>query len=142
MIFCTLLFLFNSSFGLPEIKLRSLSDASTTKIELNSTKPKIFVVFQKDCHACRKQVKELECLSEQADTFLVGSFSSEKDLRKEYRTFNSNLKGVYGDQAFKRMFNINEKITPQIIFSKGSKYKFNLGRLACNEILKKLNGKF
>lgn len=137
-----ILFLFQVAFGLSEIKLRSLSDVSTQTVKLNSSKPNIFIVFGKDCSACHKQIKDLSCLKDNADILLVGSFADERSLRQEYKTFNSKYKAVYGDRNFRKIFNISDDLTPQIIIGAQNKYKLILGAVACNKLLQTLKEGF
>ena len=48
---CLLLFAQSQS----EISLRSLSDVSSKKIKVVGEEPRLFILFQKDCQACREQ---------------------------------------------------------------------------------------
>lgn len=139
MILLVLILVLNFSAASSNIKLRSLSDASVKTIELHSKKANIFMIFQKDCHVCLQQLKQLNCLKSHADIYVVGTFSSEEDLRKEYKVFYSSYVGVYGDSNFKKKFKVDQKLTPQIVVNFGKRYQKLLGLVECNEILNKLN---
>lgn len=127
--------LISISIAESEIYLRSLSDVSSKKITYESPRPVGFIIFQKDCQACRKQVQDLQCLEPVIDIFLVGAFSSEKQLRKEYQRFNTLIPGVYGDHDFKKIFSIRNGLTPQIVLSFGNFVKSIVGITPCGKIL-------
>jgi len=131
-------FLVQISYASTQIILRSLSDVSTQKIKLRSDKPSLFVVFQKDCSACRRQIKNLKCIDDSVNVVLVGSFSNEKDLRVEYSKFGSRFVGVYGDRSFRKKFRIREDVTPQLIFATAKRQDVHLGFLSCESVLKKI----
>ncbi len=127
------------SFAVAGLNLRSLSNVSTKNITTTPNTPQVFIVFQKDCPACYKQIKDLNCLKKFANIFLIGSFSNEADLRREYQKFNSNFPGFYGDTAFKQFFKINMNLTPQIIINTTHGYQLTLGGLSCSRIAQTLN---
>ncbi len=140
MLLALLFFLSNPSYPTAPLNLRSLSDFSSVKIDRDSRKPKVFMLFQKDCHACRQQAQDLNCLQPLADVFLVGSFSSESDLRDEYRRLNTEIPGLYGGLDFRKTFNIRENLTPQIILSQGTKKSLIIGLTPCLDITTRLQG--
>ena len=131
---------FDSKAG--SLRLRSLSDSSTVKIKsLSNKQSRVFVVFQKQCSACRRQVKDLQCLKKIADVVLVGSFSTEAELRKEYKSFNTEVIGLYGDKDFKKHFGLSLEATPQLIIQVGQKDFKVLGFKACSQIASFIKGK-
>jgi len=134
LLFLNLLFLMAQPSA--SLQLRSLSDAQTQKITLDSAPPQVFVVFQKNCDACRKQVSDLDCLSDTTKVFLLGMFSTEDDLRTEYRRFGSSSPGFYGDTEAKKRLGIQQRLTPQIIIrGKSSKVALQ-GYRPCEAIAK------
>ncbi len=123
------------SFSVSALSLRSLTDASVTD-NIKFKGVSVAVVFQKDCSACQKQVQDLSCLNAKANLFLVGAFSSEEDLRLEYKIFNTKLPSFYGDQDFLKKFKVTEPVTPQIlILNENKKVMHILGKTPCSKLL-------
>lgn len=123
------------------LKLRSLSDVSIHEVKTSPSSPTVFLIFQKDCHACRKQVKDLRCIASQSKVVLVGMFSSEGDLRVEYKQFNSQWPGLFGGSDFKKKFNIKNDLTPQILIVQNEKRHLITGLTPCKKISAYINKK-
>gem|GEM_PF-3139778 len=124
------------------LRLRSLQDSSSVNLRsLKKEQNRVFIVFQKQCSACRKQVKELTCLKKVADVVLVGAFSTEAELRKEYKAFSTEIVGLYGDKDFKKRFDLNIEATPQIIVQVGQKSFKVLGLKTCVQIARFIKSK-
>ncbi len=125
---------FFSTCSVNALSLRSLIDASVVNF-YNMKGVSVIILFQKDCIACKKQVRDLSCLDKKTNIFLVGTFSQDSDLRTEYKSFNSNYPGLYGDSDFLSKFSITKKITPQIlVLNNNLKSKHIMGRRPCSEI--------
>ena len=92
------------------------------------------MVFKKDCSACRQQVKDLNCLDTDTDVLLVGSFSTEAELRQEYQSFHIDLPGLYGDSDFKSFAKLKSDVTPQVIISHNYQIKNMIGLQPCHKI--------
>jgi hypothetical protein len=123
------------------LHLRSLKDASVLKLQTSANKPRVFIVFQEKCSACRKQIKDLSCLKNAAEVILVGAFSTEKALRKEYQNFRTDLVGVYADEDFKKYINLELELSPQTFLQVHRETYKMIGVKRCSKILKFLNTK-
>lgn len=128
------LFLLSSPAWTENIKLLSLKDFSTQRVQVNPQGPRVMVVFQKDCLPCKQQIKDLRCIDGIAKVLLIGLFSTETELREEYRNLNTPHPGLYGDLEFIKRFNIRSPLTPQIILSKGKKHRVIPGKISCSKI--------
>ena len=81
-----------------EFSLRSLRDVSVRSFELEPKGVQVFMIFQKDCGACREQVKEMLCLK--SPVYLLGAFSSEKELRGETHRLGSRYPAYLASGRF------------------------------------------
>ena len=98
------------------------------------------LLFQKDCQACKKQVTNLDCFPLGTEIFLLGTFSTEKDLRREYKKLKTSFPAYYADREALKFFEITKKLTPQIIIFNGIKKMHFSGLQNCAELRKKLFG--
>lgn len=119
-----------------ELKLRSLQDATVASVPPQASKPSIGVIFKKDCLPCRKQLKDLKCLKEEFDVFLIGGFSSEAGLRQEYLKIGQNYPAFYGDTESLLKLNVVSEATPQLLHFTDSGPKVHLGYRKCEEYKK------
>ena len=136
-----ILILFSFESGLGRIALRSLSDVSIHNFEFRTSKPFLIVFFQKDCQVCQKQVKSLQCLPSGIEVFLLGVFSTEEELRREYKKMKTSFPAYYGDQEALDFFGITEKLTPQIVVFNGAEKLYFSGLQKCTRLKRKFFGK-
>ncbi len=127
-------FLFLTAFE--SVSMRSLKDVSQTTLKRPEKGFLLFMVFQKDCSACHKQVKKFSCLD--LPKYLVGAFSTESDLRKEYFKLQSNAPGFYGDQEVLKKLGITARLTPQILLASKDKSFLFQGLTDCKDIQAKI----
>ena len=118
--------------------MRSLSDVSRLALQKIQEPPALFILFQKDCQACRQQVKDLHCLNKEVKIHLIGAFSSEKDLRTEYKKMTAPAPAYYGSKNVLRRLGVRARLTPQTFaFTKNKTFKF-LGLTPCESIAEAL----
>lgn len=118
------------------IQLKNLFSNETVMWTRHKTSgPELFVYFQPDCLSCRRQAKQLQCMTEEAVIIrYVGARSAEKELRQE-----SSRMGVQG-----RAFGVTERdlsglgfsepATPQGALFLGNQVKRWLGAKNCEEV--------
>ena len=63
----------------------------------------------------------MQCLPPKTKILLMGAFSTEKDLRREYRKMETSLPAYYADQTVLDFFKITKRQTPQILIFKNEK---------------------
>lgn len=68
-------------------------------------------------------------------------FSSEEDLRSEYKLFNSNWPGLFGGVEFKKAFSIKAELTPQILVVQKERRVLINGLTPCSQIASHINKK-
>ncbi len=129
---------FESGFG--QVTLRSLSDVSVRDFKLKSSKPFLVVFFQKNCQACQKQVTDLKCLPLKTEVYLLGVFSTEEELRREYKKMKTSFPAYYGDREALDFFGITKRLTPQIIVFNGTENLYFSGLQNCVKLREKLFG--
>ncbi len=112
MIYIQYLFIFNI---LAQNYARSLTDVETLNIDSLSKELTIAVIFQPDCHACKNQMSELNCLKDKYKIILFGAFATEKKLRQEYRKLRTNLPAFYANNEVLKKIKVTQNLTPQII---------------------------
>lgn len=117
-----------------DVVMRSLGDVSTHKLNIDKSVVKGFLFFQKDCSACKQQIADVKCLEESMELSLVGAFSSEQDLRKEYKKLRAPYPGYYGDKDVLKYFKIKDGLTPQIVVIKEGRMKKNKGYMSCSAL--------
>lgn len=116
-------------------KLRSLSDVSIKDFNLDVKKNEVFIIFQKNCTACRQQIADIQCLSSLAQIILIGAFSSENELRLEYRRMGSNYPAFFINSDFEEYFKVQDKMTPQIIFNHKKEPLIVRGYTTCDKLV-------
>lgn len=122
------------------LTLRSLSGAKSQKFSRKSKDPHVFILFQPNCSVCHAQVADLACIGKKASVNLVGTFASEPKLRKEYKKFGTSLPAFFGDDEFKKEFEVTERLSPQVILAQNDKVEVIFGYKPCKKILKKIAG--
>ena len=118
------------------VVLRSLVRASPISLAEPYEKNTIYILFQQGCAACFQQVRQLKCLSPETKVKLVGVFSPEKELRKEYKKMKTFWPGYYGDQEFLSHFQITQLATPQLLIFGKTRASKILGLTSCHRVLK------
>lgn len=122
------------STAFSKVKLRSLSNVRSKTFARERLNNSVIMIFQKDCVACKKQVKRFSCLDEDVRVQLVGSFATESELRDEAQKFEVKFPSFYGDQEALEYFNITNRLSPQIlVFTEKKVWKF-LGLTDCLQI--------
>lgn len=76
------------------LTLRSLRSFSSKTFELSKMEKSLFILFQEDCSSCKRQIEEVKKISSYK-VILLGSFVSEKTLRRMALSFDKNLKVYY-----------------------------------------------
>lgn len=120
--------------------MRSLSDSSQKSFQFSQLKPSLFIIFQSDCTACKKQILTLTCLDKKTPVYLLGAFQPEITLRKEYKTWQPPFPAYYADQKVLQIFAIQDKLTPQIFIYRKEKLFKLIGLQKCHTIKKHLSG--
>lgn len=138
-LFLSLVLLVTHVFSKSDFSLRSLKDASSLEISTTADSPRLWVVFKKDCGACRKQIMDLQCIDQKLfPVYLIGVKSTEQSLRKEYKKFKTKTPAIYGDKELRSYFKFEGDITPEIIIEYKGILKKHIGRLACSRLLSAL----
>lgn len=114
--------------------IKSLKDASTLEIQSLRTDPRVAIVFQPDCEVCRQQVKDLSCFKEQDKVVLLGAFSNEEALRKEYRKMKVSYPVYYASQDVHKVLKIRNTVTPQVLILAKSIVRLGDGYKECDSI--------
>ena len=123
-----------------DIQLRSLKDVASITLSAEQLKNNIFVVFQPNCVACKKQLANLNCLNPHTKIRLLGAFASEQMLRSEYRKMASTWPGYYADKRVLQQFSVTSQIAPQtLVYTTSRVFRF-LGYTECDEIKKAIDG--
>jgi hypothetical protein len=125
-----------------ETYIQSLQDVSTVDFQKIKSTKAIAILFKANCNSCLRQIRNLSCLANHTKVFLLGAFSSEKELRREYLKTGSKLPAYYADQILLKKLKIKSKATPQILFFNKptpQKEMIFLGYHPCPNILKKLS---
>ena len=94
----------------------------------------VFMIFQKDCGACREQVKEMLCLK--SPVYLLGAFSSEKELRGETRRLGSRYPAYLASGRFLARLGVEAPLTPQVVVMAHGKLFLFQGLTPCESIQK------
>ncbi len=133
MFLLSLLFLL-SSFAQPTVSfdLRSLKDVSSNRFEVPGASPQLFLVFQADCFACRRQVKQLGCLD--LPIHLLGAFSAEQALRAEYSKMGTPLPAYFANTDTLASLGITQQLTPQLLLVKHNRNLLFQGLIPCKTI--------
>ena len=128
-------FLLMPTLSWAQITLKSLSDTSSM-IWTPSDLPTVFIFFQKDCSACKKQMARLNCLKKDKDLslLLMGGFSKESDLREEVKKIRTPYPFYYADTKVLKYFKISDPVTPQILVLTSSKDKKFIGTVSCSRL--------
>jgi len=117
--------------------------------DLNSTKYYSFkeivadktlsVLFQPNCSACKKQIKNLDCLSNLTkETILVGSLSNEKKVKRSYLKKKTELKAYFVETNKLNDIGFENFLAPQVIFYSAKKNIKFLGYKSCEKIKEKI----
>jgi|FLYM01.1.fsa_nt_gi hypothetical protein len=123
MIYMTLILAVGSLFA-NEVQLKSLTSAETVSLnELIQDEATLMVLFQRDCVACKKQIKDLDCFSDRK-IVLLGSFSSEESLRKEYLKMRVKHPSYMIQPSDLKNIGVSEAMTPQLIDMKLKKISY------------------
>jgi hypothetical protein len=118
------------------LHLRSLKNVATKSLDISGKKPVFYMVFQEDCSACHQQVKKLSCLN--VPIYLIGAFSSEPALRKEYKKMKTSYAGYLATPQDLKALGVSAEITPQsFLFLNNKKYHFS-GLTSCEEIKRQI----
>lgn len=119
------------------IYLRSLENASTVSLPMSDDQDnQLIMLFQKDCSACKQQLKDFSCLPKKVKVLLVGAFSQEQELRQEVRKLNTPYPSYLGDQEVLKQLNFKSGLTPQMVLWNHSGERFDfLGHQACEKLL-------
>jgi hypothetical protein len=112
------------------LTLRSLKDVSSDTIDLSQ--PAVFMVFQKDCGSCHRQVKDLKCLG--VPVYLIGAFSSESSLRDEYRRMSQSYPAYMGTAQVLKALGVSAQLTPQLGLFKNGKPEWIVGLTSCDRV--------
>ncbi len=119
--------------------LQSLEDFSVARFEGQQ----VFIVFQPQCHACEKQMQDLKCLPSSISLNFLGAFSDEEKLRREWRKLKTRYQLQYKaylvDENFKKLTNMSDSITPQILIMGQGNLKTLYGLQSCETIKSQLN---
>jgi hypothetical protein len=89
-------------------------------------------VFQKDCQVCHQQVKLLDCLGR--PIYLLGAFSSEQSLRREYRKMKSSYPAYMGTRDVLTKLGIQPGATPQLLVVDGEHKRLFVGLTTCAQV--------
>ena len=82
---------------------------------------------------------DLQCLPSKTEVYLLGVFSTEEELRQEYKKMKTSFPTYYGDQEALDFFGITKKLTPQVIVFDGTENLYFSGLQNCVELRKKLS---
>lgn len=145
-----LLLLLNSSNALANTKAdkNSLSldplfpGEKHVSLKQSDLKDKFFMFFKPACASCRRQVKDLECLSKDKVFFMAMAFSSsEQELKKEARLMGLWKRTYLADEKVKKAFRIKKDYSPQLfVFNREGEVKKWLGETNCQELRLFLEG--
>ena len=97
--------------------IKNLKNSETKKLESLISGKSLTIIFQPNCSACKHQVQSLSCIKEDIKILLLGAFSNEKKLLKEYQKFKVNYPSFYASKDILKKLKITSSATPQIIYS-------------------------
>ncbi len=132
-----LLFLFflpNILFA--DVYVKSLTSAETKKLSSLQKPPSLILLFQSNCQACKKQIKDLYCLEDKIRIQLFASQGSEKELQREYLGFHVDYPAFYASEDILKALDIREDSTPQILYQGEDKKMRFLGYQSCISLQK------
>lgn len=108
--------------------------------ETSQSKPSLAMIFQKDCHFCKKQGLELSCLEELYSINLWGSYDTKESLQREFIKLKTSYPGFYISETELNHPSLKKGVTPLILFfDKKGKLQFTvIGFNPCQEIKKSI----
>ena len=127
-------FLLISVSARADVQLRSLQNVDSITIDREQIKNSVFIIFQPNCAACKKQLTNLDCLDSRTTIRLLGAFASEQTLRSEYRKIAARWPGYFADKQVLRQFSVTAKLAPQTLVFTSAKVTRFLGFTECDEI--------
>jgi len=95
--------------------IKKLNNSQTVSLHEITGSQNLAIVFQQNCVACQKQVKDLKCLEGDYNIILLGAFSSEKALRTEYLKMKVSYPAYYASEDILKTLGVHQVITPQIL---------------------------
>lgn len=128
----SIVFSINTAFASPFVKI--LGSARTEKLSKIIESPAVAVLFQVDCPSCKMQIQDLKCLESKYKIILLGAFSSEASLAKEYLKMKVSYPAYYVDRDTLRTLNVSERGTPQAVLFIKNKTSIFLGYRKCREL--------
>ena len=141
-IFILTLFTFtaNLSFGSEKILKEFMTTEYSSPEDVIKEKT-LVVLFQPGCRACKKLIKNLDCVKNYTDNIvLIGSFGSEEKLQKTYLKRKVDYKGYYVNEDKVISLGFEEGIAPQAIFKSGGKQISFIGNKSCKKLEKIFKG--
>jgi len=122
--FCIILMLIFStsikaSSKISSHQMKLLQKVGKTSLSQLSSKAKVVVIYQPECHWCKKQIADLVQLQHQCrgsfDTVLVGARSNQFKLKSELRYFEGDFPALLANRQFLRDIG-GVKATPVSLF--------------------------
>ncbi len=125
------------SYGEEVIYLKEVGSPNTQNFCVKScASERMFIFVAPECSACRRQVKDLSCLN--TPVSFISLYGNEKELIREKRRLKVDEQWYLGSKEFISKYDLDSKMTPQILLAIGSNQKIMKGFHPCEEILREI----
>lgn len=104
--------------------------------ESQNSRGELYLFVAPECSACKRQMKELSCLN--IPVHFISLYGTEKELIRERRRLKTEEVWYLGSTEFVSKFDLDSKMTPQLVLAIGSHRKILKGFHRCEEILKEI----